>query len=395
MAKIKHEHGVPQTLQGETFYAFYEHPNPTMETNDDLARATIHRLQRTAMSSNLPDRFRASNYWIEHPIFVDKCEIIVVENETKRYTLVPDRSLLEHEEDGNPGCDFFTITWTRGSDPDETTPIFQYAGDGADDSRVPVITAPDGPHVQVFSMRSEALQPPLPCVFVALGWLREKDMGAEERMQTTYYVVLLNLSTNPVSVWLLFDYHLEEDDGFPLRWTNRLGNYHNRGWVREFQEGKLLPKLDDHFPAPTGDINRVRQFLTQHSNLKAPFDHPNELGAKPMPQANGFHKRDPNASFSQGSTLVGDTDDHVPVRADKLGKDATGYFGLPRHDLALLAPDINSWSSQGFPAEQVITCLRGSHVHLGSTLRAQTATDEQVGSIQQSRVSFQHLVLDP
>lgn len=117
-------------------------------------------------------------------------------------------------------------------------------------------------------------------------------------MQTTYYVVLLNLSTNPVSVWLMFDYHLEDDDGFRFRWTNRLGDYHNRGWVREFGKGRLLPKLDDRFPGPTADVDRFRHFLDEHSNLKKSIflpsdahhglDHPSEPGAESVPQGDSY-----------------------------------------------------------------------------------------------------------
>ncbi|KAL8653696.1 MAG: hypothetical protein Q9210_001946 [Variospora velana] len=256
------------------------------------------------MSSSLSVRLEASNYWIRNSIFINQRDIVLFENETKRYTLVPDQDLLEHEEEANPGYDFFTITWNPDSNPEETTNIFTYEEGGGDDSVVPVVTDPDTFQTRVFSMRSKTLEAPLPCVFVALGWLREKDLPSisEGGMQTTYYVVLLNLSTDPVSVWLMFDYHLEADDECRFRWTNRLGDYHNRGWVGEFVKGRRLPKLDDRFPAPSGDETRVHHFLDQNSNLKPPllpqpdvdhtFVHPSEPSTPSVPQGDSLsHNR--------------------------------------------------------------------------------------------------------
>lgn len=249
-------------------------------------------IQRTAVSSSLSDRFRASNYWIRKSISIHQPEIIVFENKTKRFTLVPDQNLLEHEEEGNPGYDFFTITWKPTSKPEETTNIFTtYEAD--DGAFVPVVTNPDMTQTRIFSMRSTASDRPLPCVFVALGWLRERDLPSKSEgggMQTTYYVVLLNLSTDPVSVWLMFDYHLQADDVCLYRWTNRLGDYHNRRWSPEFGKGALLPKSDDLFPGPpTADVvNRLRHLLHERSNRHRAFDTPSEHGAESVPQGDSL-----------------------------------------------------------------------------------------------------------
>ncbi|KAL8918616.1 MAG: hypothetical protein Q9208_007260 [Pyrenodesmia sp. 3 TL-2023] len=359
----------------------------TSDTSHDLAHDAIEYLKQTAISSSPSTSHRASNYWLRDPALFREFEIIVFKTETKRYTLVPSRDLLVHENNGDPGYDLFTITWNPEADPHETTPIFKYVHDGVDDSPVPRVTDPDPSKSRLFSMEAKVSGAFLPCIFVALGWLREKDVAipgpvSEGRTQTTYYVVLLNLSTDPVSVWLMFDYHIEDEDGDCFRWTNRLGDYHNHLCPSEFQNGMRLPRREDRFPpTPTENVTSLRDFFRQGSNL--------DNRDKSISQGNGFDKRDPSAAFSQGSNQVDDAVNHVP--ADKLGKDDTGYFGLPRQDLALLAPDIMAWSDQGFPAEQVITCLRGSHVHLGSSLRAQTATDEQVDRIKQNRISFKHL----
>lgn len=215
---------------------------------------------------------------------------------------------------------------------------------------------------------------------------------------------------------------IEENDVDLVRWTNRLGDYHDRTWVREFRKGRLLPKLEDHFPAPSEDTTRFRDFLHQHSNLGGPLLPTSNVrpavqeadsvsvpqGDFPIPRpqrtrpssdkdtVNGCHKRNSLGftGLSEASTAVDDADNNnnlpTKVVGDKPGKDDQGYFGLPRHDLALLAPDIMSWSTQGFDAQQVHTCLRGTHVHLGSSLRARTATAEEVERIRHDRVNFEH-----
>lgn len=302
-----------------------------------------------------------SNYWLPHEALINESEIVVFENETKRYTLVPDHYVLNHDN-GDPGHDFFTIIWNPEANPEEIMNIRTYEGDS------PGITDPDMSQNRVLSMRSEASGSLAPCIFVVLGCLREKDLPVPisgARMHITNYVILLNLSTDPVSVWLMFDYHIEDEaNDCYFRWTNRLGEYCNSKWPRK--RGEPLPKLEDRFPpVPTGDVTRFRDFLGQYSNLTG-FTLP-----------------------TQESSLIDDTVNNVP--ADKVSKDEKGYFGLPRHDLALLAPDIMSWSTQGFDAQQVYTCLRGTHVHLGSSLRAKTATDEEVQSMQQNRINFKNL----
>ncbi|KAL8923011.1 MAG: hypothetical protein Q9208_004823 [Pyrenodesmia sp. 3 TL-2023] len=320
--------------------------NGTSEASLGLAHKTIEHLKETSMSQS--DRLWAPNYWLRDPRLVDKCELTVFENKSKRYTLVPSQKLLEHEKNGDPGYDLFTITWNPASDREGATSIFTCDGDRLE------VTDFDTSQTSVLSMRTSHVPSIiLPCIFVALGWLRGKDLGAAERMQTTYYTVLLNLSTCPVSVWLMFDYHIEtEENGDRLRWTNQLGDYDNQVWPCVCQKEVLPPKLKDRFPPmPSGYITRFRDFLRQDSNLLGPLSLCRD---QPTPQGNGCHKRDSSGSFSQGSTLVDNTDNNVP--ANELDIDTRGYFGLPRHDLVLLAPDINSWSpTEGFDTQQVPT----------------------------------------
>lgn len=306
----------------------------TSDAGHGLAQKAIEHLKQTAISSTSSTRLRASNYWLRDPALIQKSEIVVFENETKRYTLVPSQNLLVHENNGDPGYDLFTITWNPGSNPNETTPIFKYVQDGGDDSLVPRVADPDVSQSRLFSMKSKASESSLPCIFVALGWLREKDLAlagpmSEAGMQTTYYVVLLNLSTNPVSVWLMFDYHIEDEDGDCFRWTNRLEDYHNHVCSREFQKGRRLPKREDGFPVPTGDGTRFRNFLDQYSNLKRPlllprdadhaFDHPSERGAEFVPQGDSLsHKWRRSCSML---TMVQSTDATSETRRQASARD--------------------------------------------------------------------------
>ncbi len=39
--------------------------------------------------------------------------------------------------------------------------------------------------------------------FVYLGWLAERKIQSLKKQQVTYFQVLLNLSTDPVSVWVM------------------------------------------------------------------------------------------------------------------------------------------------------------------------------------------------
>ncbi|KAL9027989.1 MAG: hypothetical protein Q9196_003575 [Gyalolechia fulgens] len=101
------------------------------------------------------------------------------------------------------------------------------------------------------------------------------------------------------------------------------------------------------------------------------------------------------ADGQESTVVVGADNNNNNVSAEvvdgKLGKDDQGYFGLPGHDLALLAPDIQAWSARGFDAQEVHTCLQSTHLHLGSSLRAMTAKAEEVDMIRQARVSFENL----
>ncbi|KAL8732312.1 MAG: hypothetical protein Q9181_004013 [Wetmoreana brouardii] len=69
-----------------------------------------------------------------------------------------------------------------------------------------------------------------------------------------------------------------------------------------------------------------------------------------------------------------------------------GYFGLPRaFDLALLAKDVNTWNVNGLDPDPDDRCLRGTHVRLGSSLRARAATDAEKAQLEDKGVSLDNL----
>ncbi|MDI1493382.1 MAG: hypothetical protein OHK93_005170 [Ramalina farinacea] len=73
--------------------------------------------------------------------------------------------------------------------------------------------APKNEHGQIDARRTQDLwvgTKDASDIFLALGWLVEQ-VGARSR-QVTRYVCALNLSTNPVSFWLVYDYIHEDND---------------------------------------------------------------------------------------------------------------------------------------------------------------------------------------
>ncbi|KAL8692935.1 MAG: hypothetical protein Q9218_002137 [Villophora microphyllina] len=181
-------------------------------------------------------------------------QVCVFQNNNKRYTVKHDPESVRHEAGShaypyscNPQSNMrstvFTIIADPPSDPDDSH-RYEYAqmtdsdeedDEGDDDGNdendeededddedddddddkeppLPVLDRLQDPHV--FSMKTptkEGNNKALPCLFMSLGWLIEEQLEVYgDRIhynRPTNYVVLLNLSTGPISVWLLYDYH--------------------------------------------------------------------------------------------------------------------------------------------------------------------------------------------
>ena len=50
-------------------------------------------------------------------------------------------------------------------------------------------------------------------IFIPLGWLVEHErQELVERFRVTNYVILINVTTRPMSLWLAYDYHFLDED---------------------------------------------------------------------------------------------------------------------------------------------------------------------------------------
>ena len=56
-------------------------------------------------------------------------------------------------------------------------------------------------------------------IFIPLGWLAEHErQELVERFRVTNYVIFINVTTRPMSLWLAYDYHfLDEDNCLMVR----------------------------------------------------------------------------------------------------------------------------------------------------------------------------------
>ncbi|KAL8718859.1 MAG: hypothetical protein Q9181_008141, partial [Wetmoreana brouardii] len=281
--------------------------------------------------------------------------ILLFKNETKEYAVRPCRVVLMHEDHEGYAENPFVLLSDPGSDPN-------------DDERYRVVLEEDVQdvvmdnieHPQTFSMKSAVGRSGggyVPCVFVALGYLAEDvrsdstNLGARNR---TNYVVMLNLSTDPASIWVMYDYHMDDWLESRIRWTNRLGEYSNNLYFSQKERYQEFPKIEDEFEVGSGGGLRLQDFRKRYTNLN---------DKRPR-----FKKE---ASDTTSPAVSNGPDDSLTMRDQRTAsEDKKGYFGLPQFDLALVAPDFYAWSSDGLDQPQVKRCLDNSHVRLGSSLRA-------------------------
>ncbi|KAL8726998.1 MAG: hypothetical protein Q9166_006361 [cf. Caloplaca sp. 2 TL-2023] len=386
----------------------------------------ISRLQ--TVSKDASTRTRPINYWTIDDL---DGEICVFENNTKRYTLQPSNDLLEHEVHDSPGCSLFTVNWNPEA-PKEATDLYECM----DDSEACDAAASAVMQIQRLDGKYEQLTMGLtPCVFVALGWLieHEKSKTHQTQKRTTNLVVMLNLSTDPTSIWLMFDYHMVDYLEEQIRWTNQLGDYHNRLYRHGGREQDFKLKVEDDFvPYESRLQGKYYNFHQRYTNLPSTNYNSTQIGdaaIKASCQDNDQHLGDgfsqtcddpdaaqpadnrsadrsntpptrlPDASVASPSTSSSDKrplSDSVGTVAsnpnnDSADKDDGGYFGLPRHDLVLLAPDIDAWSTAGLEQSHVKLCLENTRVYLGSSLQAATATIEEEERLQNGRIDIKDL----
>lgn len=174
-----------------------------------------------------------------------------------RYTVKPSNDLLQHDNEGVASLGVFSII----SDP-ETDPESDHV-DCAEGSWTGNIDQIDCQRMRTLRMISSASKEykPVKGLFVALGWLSEYDRTEQaSRGRTTYYLVLLNLSTKPKSLLLMYDYHVEAYLEDWVCWTNRLGNYY---------QDDLSDKEAEHFRQESQEVFRSYEGLSvPRLNLK-------------------------------------------------------------------------------------------------------------------------------
>ena len=111
------------------------------------------------------------------------------------------------------------------------------------------------------------------CYYVRLGCLVEQDISRKPRI-TTNYVLLLNVTTKPISLWLAFDYlWTDENDVERIR---KLGKNYNESEDYEWYHGR--PDILDYHSGPSGIdtfMDNLRSLKTNgggYLGVSKPFD---------------------------------------------------------------------------------------------------------------------------
>ncbi|KAL8937671.1 MAG: hypothetical protein Q9211_003564 [Gyalolechia sp. 1 TL-2023] len=375
---------------------------PSQKQDESPEQRWVKQLKSLSQRKSSPERMRPGNYW--PPVENRLRHIFLFENGSKRYSVQITHSLLDHEEDGGPDFQFFTIRWNKEADQGTEPYLYDIQEDDRGDF-VPVVVSLDTIGSRTFALKTDK-ESVLPCIFVALGWLMEE--GKEEgKKQTTNVVVVLNISTHPMSLWLMFDYHMADFCEMPIRWTNQLGDYKNRLY-RNFEPAgvsgcrDVFKQYDGPSPDKYQHCNTIRTGIpvmgcngTSVQSADTPSDRtlvdnhkelPEDYTAKPS-RDSALHdsaEDDQDSSWSAAAT----SSEITWLSPDPAKR---GFFGIPEHDLVLLAPDIEAWATSGLDEGEVKLCIDKCHLLLGPTMRAQTATADQLEPIKDKWIDLQSL----
>ncbi|KAL9027988.1 MAG: hypothetical protein Q9196_003574 [Gyalolechia fulgens] len=383
---------------------------PAEERPQDTAQEWIRECQAISSSPDPSRRLEVCEHWF---LALQIDNICVFKNNTKAYSLKPTSWLLNHQLDGGPETDPCTIRWDPDADPD-TVCDFYFAYDSDEEDWILVGKPPEKSKSNVFSTTSG---PKDADIFVALGYLREANLSDEEQRRTTNFVVMLNLTTVPTSVWLMFDYHMDDYEEGPLRLTNRLCNTDNMLYEHELRGRKDATKAQDDFASyewvAEKHLNAYKNFHRQYTNITQYINITGD-GSRRHPikdvgtTANTARVRNssPDASPKSGHATSSESSEKstpsvaksFDCRSERTKMKTSrgnerGYFGLPQFDLVLLAPDINTWSTEGFDQRQVWQCLQSTRMLIGPSLRAQSMTGPQEYRFGKTRVDIKDLCI--
>ena len=232
-------------------------------------------------------------------------DIVVFQNETKKYVLERSFAGLGHKDVIGTGNDYHNL-----------------------------ISRDDHGKIQRISVGGSMK----PSVFLALGWLVEKTKTSNSVLDkcTTNYVVLWNISTNPSSLWIVYDYDSIHDDGeFRL---NELGGekYHNSLFYNE--DYKPARVMKDNFGAAKKAFSKAKDGHIKVALIR-------------NKSSESLHLQDRTSGLS-----------------------GFGFLGIDApFDVAMLTPNFEEWNAEaGLDAGLVELTLADSHVFVGDKLRAKT-----------------------
>ncbi|KAL8918614.1 MAG: hypothetical protein Q9208_007258 [Pyrenodesmia sp. 3 TL-2023] len=289
-------------------------------------------------------------------------ELCLFKTNTKEYIL--ETKPADAAEDSDlvdeicPLGHLFYIVWYPDADPNHVSCHIVPEEDYHHVRPYPAPPHGSARRAQPFEMRQLAKdRAPVKCVFVYLGWLAEQRIQRPKTRQVTYFQVLLNLSTDPVSLWVIYAYHIYD---WPYQWTNQLGPYTNRLYnntgVRHKRKDPNPFCAYKSISQPAGYKDFRETYYTNVDDKVLPAQKKTHPAIAPG--------RPPAAPASEGT-------DGTDMDKDREDEPTThGYFGLRRpFDLALLAPNIKAWTADGFDPREIKACLYSSNVRLGASLQ--------------------------
>lgn len=289
--------------------------------------------------------------------FLNSCEdrndLIVFKNGKTSYMLSPGSNGLRHLADGDAHPRLLNLVCSAKA------PEIHEA---ARDDPFKVIDL-DQEHdrplvVQVNSARDG--KSTIEATFVPLGSLMRLDGGPKSEMESTGFFLLMNVSTKPYSLWVVFD----------------------------------------HFGMDQSYTFGQRDFAT--SWRRSPF----QGSSVPATNATNEHTSDKIAVLKD-CTCLRDDDGYVyeisPVRPNveqstSSSQIATQDCPVQPFDLALLESDITEWNPKtGLDFGSVIDCVVKTSVWLGPSLRAAPCrvfvSDRQKGPLKRPKVDLEEFIL--
>ncbi len=238
-------------------------------------------------------------------------------------------------------------------------------------------------------------------IFIPLGWLAEVDKKTSNR-RTTHYVVLLDITGKPSSLWIVFDYE-SLDEFFDLG-QNKLNNLglHNRMTFSQEHRWYETPHTVD------GALGTSENALVSDSNGTDPVLHDHVISDGDWEEIKGFDRlavedQERQKILSQqgphkGQEGGGDNkykDDNKEADSeteeDPWGEEWDAAFNFLGYsepfDLACMSLDISRWKADtAIDVRHVKHCLKKARHCFGSTLRAKHAARDRDGTHEHVKV---------